>query len=47
MIKKNTVRYTHNKFKRSTKSWISIEKKDRVIQFNKKDWLKSYIDINT
>ena len=39
--------YTHKKFKTSTKTWISIEKKNAFIKFNQKAWLRSYIDMNT
>ena len=39
--------YAYKSRKTSLKSWISIKKVHRVIQFNQKDWLKPYIDMNT
>ena len=39
--------YTCKSLKTSLKSWISINKVHRIIQFNQKEWLKSYIDLNT
>ena len=39
--------YTHKKFKTNIKSWISFEKVHRIVKFNQKAWLKSYIDMNT
>ena len=42
MIKKN-ISYINKKFKRSAKSWISIENRPKFIQ---KYWLKSAIDMN-
>ena len=39
--------YAYKRLKTSLKSWISIKKVQRVIQFNQKDWLKPYIDMNT
>ena len=39
--------YAYKSLKTSLKSWISIKKVHRVIQFNQKDWLKPYIDMNT
>ena len=40
--------YTHSKVKKSTKLRIRIEKKkNRIIRFNQRDWLKSCIDMNT
>ena len=45
MIKNNI--HSHKKFETSIKSCISLEKVHRVIKFNQKDWLKSYIDMNT
>ena len=36
----------NQKFKTSIKSWVSLEKMHRVIKFNKKTWLKTYIDMN-
>ena len=38
---------SYKSFKTSTKSWIKTKKGCRVIQFNQKAWLKSYIDMNT
>ena len=38
---------SHKSFKTSIKSWIRWKKLHRVIQFNQKAWLKSYIDMNT
>ena len=35
------------KLKASIKSRISFEKVHRVIKFNQKQWLKSYIEMNT
>ena len=44
----NWICYTHKKFKRSVKSWISFEKKvNRVITFYQNAWKKCYFDINT
>ena len=37
--------YTHNKFKTSIRSIISIEKKHRIITFNQEAWL-TYTDMN-
>ena len=39
--------YLYKSFKTNTKSWISIKKVHRIIQFNQKDWLKPYTDMNT
>ena len=36
----------NQKFKTSIKSWVSLEKMHRVIKFNQKTWLKTYIDMN-
>ena len=36
-----------NFFKTSVKSWIKVKKIYRVIEFNQKEWLKPYIDMNT
>ena len=38
--------HSHRKFNESLKSWINFEKVHRVIKFNQKVWLKSYIDMN-
>ena len=38
--------YAYKSLKTSLKSWISFKKVHRVIQFNQKDWLKPYIDMN-
>ena len=38
--------YTHKKFRTSIKPWISVKKVHRVIKFNQKAWLKTYIDMN-
>ena len=44
---KKRICYTHNKFKTSIKSWISIKKTRRIIKLNQTVWIKSYIDMNT
>ena len=38
---------THTFVKAGVKSWIKVKKIHRVIEFNKKEWLKPYIDMNT
>ena len=37
------MRYTHGKFKASTKSWISIEKLNRVFKFNQETWQRKIL----
>ena len=41
------ISYSHKSFKASIKSWVKTKKVHRLIQFIQKDWLKSYIDMNT
>ena len=38
---------SHKNFKTSIKSWISIKKVHKIIEFNQEAWLKPYIDMNT
>ena len=38
---------THKFIETSVKSWIKVKKVHRVIEFNQKEWLKPYIDMNT
>ena len=38
---------THKFIKTSIKSWIKVKKILRVVEFNKKAWLKPYIDMNS
>ena len=38
---------SYNSFKTSIKSWINTKSAHRVIQFNQRAWLKSYIYMNT
>ena len=38
---------THKKFKANMKSWVIFENVHRVIKFNQKDRLRSYVDMNT
>ena len=45
MIKK--VCSTHKFIKTSIKSWVKVKKIHRIIEFNQKEWLKPYIDMNT
>ena len=40
-------RHTYKFVKTSIKSWIKVKKIHRVIEFNKKEWLKPSIDMNT
>ena len=37
----------HKNFKTTIKSWINTEKVHKMIQFNQKAWLKSYIGMNS
>ena len=39
--------YAHKKFKASFKPWANVKNVQSVMKFNKKDWLKPYIDMNT
>ena len=42
------IRYSYHKSSEpDIEPWISTTKIDRVIELNKKDWLKLYIDLNT
>ena len=40
-------KYSHTRFKASLKLWASVKKVHKMTQFNKKAWLKQYIDMNT
>ena len=39
--------YSYNSFKTALNHGLVLRKVHRVIQFNQKDWLKPYIDMNT
>ena len=43
---KKRIFHSHNKFRTNIKSQISFGKLHRIIKFNQKAWLKSYIDMN-
>ena len=47
LFNKKKIRHTHKFNKTSIKSWIKVKKIHRVIEFNQKEWLKSYTDMNT
>ena len=38
---------SHKNFETNIKSWISIKKVHKIIEFNLEAWLKPYIDMNT
>ena len=45
--KQRKICYSHKIFKTSLNHGLVLKKVHRVIQFNQKDWLKPYIDMNT
>ena len=47
ICKTKKICYEYKSLKTNLKSWISIKKLHRAIQFNQKDWLKPYIDMTT